>query len=178
MNPAQSLDFLKKLFCDSYEIAQPILEDERFQVWSGSSEPYRHHYGDHGLIIHTAEVVALCLANNELLNCNIDIQKLKCAALYHDFGKIFDYQKVDNVWKEAKHKHEIHHVSRSAIVWNENAKKCGFDQEFIDDVLHAILSHHGLKEWGSPVSPKTKLAWMLHLCDSISARMNDNGSQK
>jgi 3'-5' exoribonuclease len=42
-----------------------------------------------------------------------------------------------------------------------------------EEVLHAILSHHGMRQWGSPVAPKSRLAWLLHLADSMSARMAD-----
>ena len=32
---------------------------------------------------------------------------------------------------------------------------------------------HGQREWGSPVMPKSRVAWLLHLSDGISARMAD-----
>ena len=54
----------------------------------------------------------------------------------------------------------------------QNKIKFNFTDEH-DEVLHAILSHHGRREYGSPVSPSTRIAWLLHLCDSISARMFD-----
>ena len=42
-----------------------------------------------------------------------------------------------------------------------------------EDVLHAVLAHHGTREAGSPVAPKSRVAWLVHLCDGISARMYD-----
>jgi 23S rRNA maturation-related 3'-5' exoribonuclease YhaM len=51
------------------------------------------------------------------------------------------------------------------------------EQSEIDEVTHAILSHHGQREWGSPVRPATKLAWILHTCDMMSARVNDCDKQ-
>jgi hypothetical protein len=125
------------------------------------------------------------------------------AALFHDAGKMWDYEpaplplgimaetpegreKEYAEWQGTAHKRHIHHISRSALLWNETASKIsqiaanssnsqykGLHQGVIDDVLHAILAHHGLREWGSPVSPNTQMAWLLHLCDGISARMND-----
>jgi 23S rRNA maturation-related 3'-5' exoribonuclease YhaM len=49
----------------------------------------------------------------------------------------------------------------------------GLFKDIEDEVLHAILAHHGFQEFGSPVQPNSKVAWLLHLCDSISARMDD-----
>jgi 3'-5' exoribonuclease len=90
---------------------------------------------------------------------------------------MWDYEPVDksyNVWSGTEHKRTIHHISRSALVWNSavatHSLKYG---KYTDSVTHNILSHHGQREWGSPVMPKTKAAWLLHLCDGISARMND-----
>lgn len=151
-----------------------IINDEKFFIWSGSSKPYQHHYGKHGLIIHTAEVVSLCLENNSNFVYGINTNELFYAALFHDLGKMSDYSPVEGTdyreWESTHHKRHIHHISRSAIIWHDFATKNNIPE---DNVLHAILAHHGQREWGSPVGPNTKLAWMLHLCDGISARMCD-----
>ncbi len=154
---------------EAVEVASHILDDPAFPVWSGSSKPFQHHYGDGLLIEHTYEVVVLCQENTKVLNVDLNREVLFLAALYHDYGKIWDYQKVNGVWGARLHKRLIHHISRSAIEFNLIAK----NYKFAEEVTHCILSHHGQREFGSPVAPKTKEAWMLHLCDGISARMND-----
>ena len=160
-------------------MADLVIENPNFALWSGSSNPQQHHYGKHGLLIHTTEVVELCLLNNKYfpLSKQAPPKLLYLAALYHDVGKIWDYVPTTpdySEWGSALHKKKIHHVSRSAIFWAENASKieCVNEQEK-DEVLHAILSHHQLREWGSPVRPLTPLAWLLHLCDNMSARLDD-----
>lgn len=162
-------------------IANVVLEDERFPVWTGSSKPIQHHYGTGGLIQHTYEVVQLCRSNNEWfsqLGKSVHETQLFLAALFHDAGKMWDHEPVgstiaaDTEWHTTVHKREIHHISRSAFVWQQASSGYTLDWN-TDDVLHAILAHHGLREWGSPVMPNTRLAWMLHLCDGLSARMDD-----
>ncbi len=76
-------------------------------------------------------------------------------------------------WGPADHKFKIHHITRSALFFSECAKKYNLDADVTDRVIHNILSHHQRKEWGSPVEPKTKIAWILHLADSVSARLYD-----
>lgn len=163
-------------------LANELLNDPRFCVWSGSCVssveqqfPRKHHYGDGGLVRHTFEVVKLCLSNAAMFpKGKVNEAELFLAALFHDSGKMYDYEKVDGVWVGTSHKRLIHHISRSAIIWSKAVEKYPeLYVKFHDAVLHAILSHHGKREYGSPVAPKSRVAWMVHLCDSISARMDD-----
>lgn len=160
-----------------YDIAAVVIADPRFELWSGSSKSHQHHYGKGGLVQHTHEVVDLCFTNIAALQLNLDPKEVYLSALFHDCGKMWDYEPVDDSyseWQGNEHKRLIHHISRSALVWNSACIQHSFEYgKYADRVTHNILSHHGLREWGSPVMPKTKTAWLLHLCDSISARMND-----
>lgn len=165
------------------DLCSPVLEDSRFPIWSGASKPFQHHYGKGGLVQHVAEVVALCAANNAILGFPVNERKLYLGALFHDVGKMWDYEPTNTEygitssteWRGSPHKRHIHHISRSALVWQHcvDTREHSLTPQEADEVLHAILSHHGQREWGSPVSPNTQLAWLVFLCDGISARMND-----
>lgn len=165
---------------------------EKFSIWSGSSNPKQHHYGSGGLAKHTLEVVKLSLLNNKFFDKRIDERKVYLTALYHDVGKIWDYQKVKrgfgrrpdplsgDVWINTNHKRKIYHISRSAIIWskvpfylNPMESLLPVYRDMEEEVLHAILAHHGQPDWGSPVTPNSCLAWLLHLCDGLSARFDD-----
>ena len=143
-----------------------------FYDCSGSSKPEQHHYGKGGLATHTYEVLSLCLQNGKTFN--LDLNVLLIAAFFHDWGKMWDYDEIweTNEWQATSHKRYIHHISRSVIEFNVIAR-FSLPTTFVDAVTHCILSHHGRREWGSPVAPKSREAWMLHLCDGISARMDD-----
>lgn len=149
-----------------------------FEIWTGSGSSNSHHYGAGGLLQHTREVFDLCIKNYKYLSViesSYDIDVLAAAALYHDVGKIWDYGPKDKgliEWENKNHKKEIHHVSRSYLEWNKIADICGLSYIFIDNVSHLILSHHCCKEWGSPVEPRNRLAWILHLSDNMSAKFN------
>lgn len=168
------------------DIASIVLDDPRFARWSGSSQSHQHHYGDGGLARHTAEVATLCITNIEALEQIYGVpshREAYLAALYHDLGKIWDYERRDDYtditgyhpaeWRGSPHKRLVHHISRSAIEWSRAVDRFTAYRDIEDSVLHAILAHHGQREWGSPVAPKTRLAWLLHLCDGLSARFND-----
>jgi 3'-5' exoribonuclease len=177
MNPLENLKQMSKevLGYNSRMLANQVLRDKRFPLWSGSAKPEHHHYGDGGLCKHTWEVVKLCFVTRAALGIEaINPEELYLAALYHDIGKLHDYEPMNEGWQGTPHKRLIHHISRSAIIWSNTFEKMpNLNKELHDPVLHAILAHHGHREWGSPVAPKTQVAWLLHLCDGISARMDD-----
>lgn len=178
------------------QVCGTVLDDPRFGIWTASAKPYTHHYGVGGLAVHTLEVYDLAIS--AYLNVlrteeesRTDTKRLIfLAVVFHDVGKLWDYEPVDNIkpietwdWQTTKHKELIHHISRSALVWDQARRRVAglgypgreyeITETMFDEVYHAILAHHGQKEWGSPVTPKTKLAWLIHTCDHLSARYDD-----
>ena len=160
------------------DICNIVLDDSRFPKWSGSSVQRQHHYGLGGLATHVEDVANLCILNNAYFNsfgkgCND--KDLFLAAIFHDAGKMWDYlpKKEYTEWYSSPHKRNIHHICKSTIVWHDAAIKFNISEERHDIILHAILSHHGQREWGSPVGPNSRLAYILHYCDSLSARVDD-----
>jgi len=184
-NREKALKGLKQYakFCgkDAISVANFLLNDYRFPYWSGSSLKIQHHYGKGGLVIHTHETVGLCFNNATYFpQYDIDKTELFLAALFHDAGKLYDYMPVENaepyysVWESTNHKRYIHHISRSALMWSEASKLSNeIWEKYHDKVLHAILAHHMSRDFGSPVAPKSRVAWLVTLCDNMSARMCD-----
>lgn len=183
-----SIEALKSLAAsfdkDTQTISNKILIDiPKFGVWSAASKPGTHHYGKNGLAQHTHEVISAMFAVKQALPKAADIpnRQIFIAGLFHDIGKVWDYAPTNlecTEWTGTAHKRTIHHISRSALVWSKSVDSTGLFQEEHDAILHAILSHHGCREWGSPVSPDSGLAWLLHLCDNLSARIEDCMTKK
>ena len=46
-----------------------------------------------------------------------------------------------------------------------------FEKEAVSLLKHLILSHHGKKEYGSPIEPNCPEAYILNLADLLSAEM-------
>jgi 3'-5' exoribonuclease len=142
-----------------------VLSDPLFFISPGSAE--HHHNYRYGLLQHTQEVMAnvsaMCYGNPST--------ELVTAVIWHDYMKIRDYSiNADGkITKEAYGK-LINHVSGSAIAFEKFAVECKVPPEFRERVLHLILSHHGRKEWGSPIEPATAEAFILHAADMMSSR--------
>lgn len=148
------------------------LGNDRFRVAYGSGNPKHHHFRVGGLMEHTLEVIESGVKLIDTLYPKVDKEVYILSALFHDYGKMWDYT---DAGEKVEHARIIHHISRSAIEFNILCSHTNFgvNEKLQDKVTHCILSHHGRREWGSPVAPKTKEAWLLHLCDCISARMDD-----
>ncbi len=190
--PIQELEKLAQLFCVE-EIAAPIYLSPAFRIMTGSGASNLHHYGLGGLARHTYEVVNACLKTAALFpqyKEELRLDEVYLAALFHDAGKVEDYTDTisataaqadlatafeHTTWIKTPHARRIHHICKSAILWSKAVDMQGTSRykDMHDSVLHAIIAHHAWREWGSPCAPDTRLAWLLHLCDSLSARLND-----
>jgi len=50
------------------------------------------------------------------------------------------------------------------------------DPAILDSLLHIIVSHHGTREFGSPVLPATPEAFMVNYIDNLDAKMNQTAN--
>ena len=140
-----------------------VLHDPRFQLSPGGSE--HHHNYPHGLVIHVNEV----MQNVRSMTGGKPSDALTTAVIWHDYMKIKDYNLDGEKVVKLPYRKLINHVSGSAIVFHQAA--CGIlPTEELEQIEHLLLSHHGRKEWGSPVEPATSDAFILHAADMMSSR--------
>lgn len=156
-----------------------LLEDERFFVSPAAAKKHQAWTG--GLAEHTRQVmdIALAMASAECLRGIVSTDIIIVGVLWHDYGKIWDYKKntkqveADGTnapeWVYDRHRWTTRHLSRSYAVFYKTALECGCTEDQIEEVGHCILSHHGRTEYGSPVTPMTPEASIIHFSDSVDA---------
>lgn len=166
------IDFI--LFIEAVTIKNPV-----FLTHSAATTGKHHDYAG-GLLIHTAEVVELCESFSGSVLSESQTDVLLVAAILHDHAKIYDYvSRVDDkgktIWERTKHGKEIYHVVDGYQRWITWASgQSAIPTSFVNDVGHAMLAHHGRKEWGSPVEPQTPVADILHFADTMSVKYSPN----
>ena len=127
---------------------------------------YRHGLFEHSLIV--AEVAAAVAERFEAVNRDLTV----AGALLHDIGKVSSYSADPMApgFTDAGRLHgEIvigHDIVRGLIDAIPD-----FPAELATQLRHIVVSHHGEREKGSPVSPATREAVIVHYCDDMTARL-------
>lgn len=139
-----------------------------------------HHSYTGGLLEHVWSMtrIASFLADHYAhyypnLNPPLNRGVIVAATILHDIGKLreLDYHPV-----EAKYTKEgclIGHVLMGRDLVRDAARKIeGFPEETLLLLEHAILAHHGKRDFGAPIVPQTLEALLVSYVDDIDAKMN------
>lgn len=129
-----------------------------------------HHAYLGGLLEHTVGVASLCdHVAQQYGRVNRDL--LIAAALLHDIGKV-DELTYDCAIDYSNEGRFLGHVILGVTFVSAKAREIpGFSEEKLNHLLHAIVSHHGELEWGSPKRPKTIEALIIHHVDNLDAKV-------
>lgn len=153
-------------------LLKAIFEDEEFLsrfCLAPAAKQFHHAYLG-GLLEHTVSVATLCESLVQLYpRVNHDL--LITVALLHDIGKVFELTYDTNI-DYSEQGRFLGHVLMGVTFVHDKIKEIEkFPQEKADHILHAIASHHGELEWGSPKRPKTLEALILHHVDNLDAKV-------
>jgi 3'-5' exoribonuclease len=132
-----------------------------------AAQSYHHAYLG-GLLEHTIAVAALCETLAERYP-GVDTDLLVSAALLHDIGKVdeLDWSTAIAFTDEGR---LVGHVVLGVSRVQDAARRVGLSSETAQLLVHAVLSHHGELEWGSPKRPCTLESLLLHHVDNLDAK--------
>lgn len=148
---------------------------ERSETWQrfrhSPAAKFYHQAYCHGLLEHTLSVGQ---AVHAICNCfpGIDHDLAVTGALIHDIGKIEAYAQdptAIDLTDVGRLQGEIplgYYLVRSTI-----ERLGGFPPDLARGLLHILLSHHGTYENGSPVTPCTREATVVHAIDNLGGKL-------
>jgi 3'-5' exoribonuclease len=102
---------------------------------------------------------------------NVDSDMLLTGCILHDLGKVIELSGP----VATKYTLEGKMIGHITIMVSEIRRVCEELQLTSETGLlleHMVLSHHGEKDYGSPVPPLTKEAVILHFVDDLDSKMN------
>lgn len=166
---------MQSLETDRYrELACSVLDEYKGTLLTIPAAEKAHHAEIGGLLEHTWEVVNVVKQVHVAMPYFNKEFTMMCACV-HDIGKLKEFQqsKVGLVEDYTMQGKLLGHIYMGALEMGFLAKNKGFDDEEKILLQHMILSHHGKKEWGSPVEPMLIEAHVLHAADDLSAKMHE-----
>lgn len=128
-----------------------------------------HHAYPGGLLNHTHQMLHMLSGLYPCLPYQIKVERCILAILFHDYGKVYEYTHQGDTQPDM---YLLGHIYISAHMLHNELKRVGIEDEEIKRIIHIILSHHGQREYGSPVLPCTQEAAIVHYLDNISAKVD------
>lgn len=185
-NPIAENDLLEARLM-IHEITDPLLQavgniflekhSETF-LRSGGAR-FFHHARRGGLVEHSIRMMKTGRALAPLYKANADLVVL--GALVHDAGKMMENLYSPNTPEMPFHAEGemLSHIPNGMLIIDEclrearervNPTPIRYDSVRLH-LLHLVASHHGTLEFGSPVTPRTPEALILHCVDNLDAKM-------
>ncbi|MBC7429343.1 MAG: HD domain-containing protein [Bacteriovorax sp.] len=152
----------------------------RLKVWQAGKSI--HHAYQSGLLEHIFSCTKLAVILSPHYKVNRSYVVAGC--VLHDICKIYELSEgpVVEYTEEGK---LVGHLVKALEVVDEHAYKIkNFPYNIKLHLKHILLSHHGEYEYGSPKTPSTSEAFLVHLIDLMDSKMssleqvkkNDNSS--
>lgn len=132
-----------------------------------------HHAYVHGLLEHTVGVASSAYRLAESYKASsypLDVEITIAGALLHDIGKLGTYKLSPS--PEMTIPGVVHdHIAIGFAEFSRLASEFGLDEDTRNALGHIILSHHGCKEYGSPVLPATPEALIVSAADELDFKL-------
>lgn len=163
------LESVKNKFCRA--LIDAFWEDQSFKsdfIKATAGKKWHHEYSG-GLLFHCYEMARIIETVCDLYpELNRDL--LITAVLLHDIGKIYEmnHDLAVDYTNEGKLLGHLH-IGAAMVQQKINTIK-DFPEQLRLELLHCILSHHGELMNGSPVTPRTIEAIVLHHVDNLDAQ--------
>ena len=166
---------------DLYMITESLYSMHRENYENEPAAISHHHNALGGMAVHVLQVLEISLGILESMKplmtdeeYNETSDYVKAGAILHDIGKFYEYEKDEfgyYIGITARGALEGHPVIGYEIV-KSYGKNLGLDMKKITQLAHICLSHHKNLEWGAPVTPATRAAFMVTYGDQASSMVH------
>ncbi len=142
--------------------------EPRLRIWPAARQVHHAYRG--GLLEHILKIMEIGTLLADAYGLRRDL--VIAGALLHDIGKLreLSYEIAADYTMEGN---LIGHIVIGTEILREAlGRHPGIPPEMALELEHMILSHHGQKELGSPVTPMTPEAFVLAAADDLDAKMH------
>jgi len=132
-----------------------------------------HHAYVHGLLEHTLGVTRCARSMADTYagsGMNVEVDLVVAGSLIHDIGKIEAYS-LSPAPEMTLPGIVMDHIALGYAAFSRIAEDFGLDNSLKLSLGHILLSHHGCREFGSPVLPATPEALIVAAADELDFKL-------
>lgn len=148
-----------------------ILADHETQLREWPAAQAIHHAYRGGLLEHLVRMAEVGTFVARSYGANAEL--VLAGVILHDIGKLQELEYEMGMTSYTRDGNLVGHIALGLILVREATRAIsGFPVELRAGLEHLVLSHHGSRDRGSPVEPKTVEAFILASVDELDARLN------
>lgn len=148
-----------------------ILADHEASLREWPAAQTIHHAYRGGLLEHIVKMAEVGTEVARAYGARADV--VLAGVILHDIGKLRELAYDAGAIAYTREGNLVGHIAIGAALVREAASGVsGFPPELLTELEHLVLSHHGTREHGSPVEPKTIEAFILAAVDELDARIH------
>jgi 3'-5' exoribonuclease len=148
-----------------------IVADHESQLREWPAAQTIHHAYRGGLLEHTLKMAEVGRYLARSYEANEDL--VLAGALLHDIGKLQELSYEPGATSYTRDGNLVGHIGLGLVMVRETINGiAGFPDDLRAQVEHLIVAHHGSREHGSPVEPRTIEAFILAMVDELDTRIH------
>ena len=142
---------------------------EQLRVWPAAQ--VIHHAYRGGFLEHITKMAEVGRLVSTAYGADWDL--VLAGIILHDIGKLQELSYEGGAGSYTRDGNLVGHIALGLIMVREAINAIsGFPDDLRAQIEHLIASHHGVREHGSPVEPKTVEAFILASIDELDARLH------
>ena len=142
---------------------------EQLRVWPAAQ--VIHHAYRGGFLEHITKMAEVGRSVSQAYGADWDL--VLAGIILHDIGKLQELGYEGGAGSYTRDGNLVGHIALGIVMVREAINGIsGFPDDLRSQIEHLIASHHGVREHGSPVEPKTVEAFILASIDELDARLN------
>lgn len=143
--------------------------EAQLRVWPAAQRIHHAYRG--GLLEHIVKMAEIGLFIARSYAANEDL--VLTGVVLHDIGKLQELAYEGGQGNYTRDGNLVGHIALGIVMVREAINGLsGFPDDLRAQIEHLIASHHGSREFGSPVEPKTIEAFILASVDELDATVN------
>ncbi len=142
---------------------------EALRVWPAAQ--VIHHAYRGGFLEHITKMAEVGRFISNAYGANWDL--VLAGVVLHDIGKLQELAYEGGAASYTRDGNMVGHIALGIVMAREAINGIsGFPEDLRAQIEHLIASHHGIREHGSPVEPKSVEAFILASVDELDSKLN------